>query len=42
MFVLIFSTTMSETFLIPKRIEADIIRNVHWTSCKVGVILVKF
>jgi hypothetical protein len=42
MCVLIFSTILSETFLILRRIERDIIKIVYWSWCKVSVILVKF
>jgi hypothetical protein len=40
--VLIFSTILSETFLILRRIRRDIIINVHRYSCKVAVIFVRF
>jgi hypothetical protein len=40
---LIFSTVLSETFLIPSMIEQDIIKNVGiLLLCKVFVILVRF
>jgi hypothetical protein len=40
--VLIFSTTLSETFLILRGIQRNTIINVHRSSCKVSVILVIF
>jgi len=40
--VLIFSTIVSETFLILRRNEQDIMKNVYLSSCKVPVILVRF
>ena len=33
---------LSETFLILRRIERDIIVKVHWYSCKMPIILVSF
>ena len=42
MCVFIFSTTLSETFLILRRIQPDIVINVKMSFCKVPVILVGF
>jgi len=42
MCVLILSTNMSDTFLIVRRIESDIIIKVHKSSCKLPVILARF
>ena len=39
--VLIFSATSSETLLILRRMQQHII-NVHWSSCIVSVILVRY
>jgi hypothetical protein len=41
-YVLIFSIILSETFLILRRIERDMIKNVLWDSCKLHVIFVRF
>jgi hypothetical protein len=40
--VLSFSTSLSETFLILRRTERDMMKNVHWSSCKVPFITVGF
>jgi hypothetical protein len=42
MCVVIFSTNLSEAFLILSRIQPDVTINVHTSSCKVAVILVIF
>ena len=41
-FVLILYATLSETFLILRKIERGITTNVHKSSYKVPVILVRF
>ena len=41
MYVLIFSKNFSETFLILRSIQQNIIKNVHMLSCKVSVIIVR-
>jgi hypothetical protein len=40
--VLIVSTTLSETFLILRRNERDMIKNMHCNSCKESVIIARF
>ena len=40
--VLIFSASLSETLLILRRIQRDIVINMKTSSCKVPVILVRF
>jgi len=42
MFALILSTNLPETFLIIRSTERDIVINVHRSSCKAPVILVRF
>jgi hypothetical protein len=37
-----FSTNLTEKFLILRRLEGDIIINVHRYSCKVPAFLVRF
>jgi hypothetical protein len=42
MCVLILFTTSYKNFLILEGTERDKIQNVHWSSCKVLVIVVRF
>ena len=42
MCVLIFSTFLCETFLIPRRIQRDTVINVKTSLCKIPFILVGF
>ena len=42
MCVLIFSTNLSEIFLILRKIQRDIILNLRRSSCQVPVIIVRF
>ena len=40
--VSIFSTNLSETFLILERTEREMIKNIYWFSREVTAILVRF
>jgi len=40
MCVLIFTVTLSETYLILRRTEQAVIKKVDWFSCKLSVTLV--
>ena len=42
MCVSIFSAVLSEIFLILRRSERDMIKDVYWSSCIVAAILVRF
>jgi hypothetical protein len=42
MWVLVFSTILSETFFFLRRSERDVIIKVNMSSCKVLIILVRF
>ena len=39
--LLIFSPNLSEIYLILRRIQRDIIINLHMSSCKVSIVLVR-
>jgi len=40
--VLIYSTNLPETFLIPRRVQQDVTTNGHTSSCNLPVVLVIF
>jgi len=40
--VLILSVNLSEKFCVLRRIQRDVITNIHRSACKVPVILVRF
>ena len=40
--ILVFIQIFSETFLILRLIQRDVIKYVYWSSCKVSVILLVF
>jgi hypothetical protein len=40
--VIILSTALSQTFLILRIKERDMIKNVDWSPCKLHVIFVRF
>jgi len=42
MCVFISRTSFYETFLVIRRNERNAIKNVHWSSCKIHVIFIRF